>query len=71
MSVARRTTYVQLRVTGGPAGRWAHRVAGDGEDDGLLFACRFAPLPLAARLADHQDEFLDRIDPAWARLATG
>ena len=66
---ARRTTYVQLRVTGGTAGDWAHRVAGDGEDGGLRFACRFVPLPLAGRLADHQDEFLDRIDPAWLASA--
>ncbi|MCW3820045.1 NUDIX domain-containing protein [Micromonospora sp. DR5-3] len=60
---ARRTTYVQLRVTDGPVGGWAHRIAVDGEDDGLRFACRFAPLPLSARLADRQDEFLDRIQP--------
>ncbi|MFU8875605.1 hypothetical protein [Micromonospora sp. SL4-19] len=60
---ARRTTYVQLRLAGGPAGGWTHRVAGDGKDDGLRFACRFTPLPLATRLADHQDEFLDRIHP--------
>lgn len=57
----RRTTYVQLDVPDGPVGPWAHRVAGDGEDGGLRFACRFIPLPLAARLADHQDEFLDRL----------
>ncbi|WP_446215907.1 NUDIX hydrolase [Micromonospora sp. IBHARD004] len=63
---ARRTTYVQLSAAGGPVGEWTHQVAGSGEDDGLRFACRFAPLPLAARLADHQDEFLGRIDPAWA-----
>ncbi|MFG2106652.1 NUDIX hydrolase [Micromonospora chersina] len=66
---ARRTTYVQLRATGGTAADWAHRVAGDGEDGGLRFACRFVPLPLAGRLADHQDEFLDRIDPAWLASA--
>lgn len=62
----RRTTYVQLRTTGGPTGGWTHLVAGDGEDGGLRFGCRFTPLPLTAPLADQQDEFLDRIDPAWA-----
>lgn len=29
------------------------------------FACRFAPLPLPAHLADHQEALLDRIDPGW------
>jgi 8-oxo-dGTP pyrophosphatase MutT (NUDIX family) len=66
---ARRTTYVQLRATGRPTVEWGHRVAGDGEDGGLRFACRFVPLPLVGHLADHQDEFLDRIDPARATWA--
>ncbi|MFU8852912.1 NUDIX hydrolase [Micromonospora sp. SL1-18] len=58
---ARRTTYVQLHVPGRPADGWVHQVAGNGEDDGLRFACRFVSLTLAAHLADHQNEFLDRI----------
>ncbi|MET8835840.1 NUDIX domain-containing protein [Micromonospora sp. NPDC004540] len=68
---ARQTTYVQLLATGGTAGTWVHRVAGDGEDGGLRFACRFVPLPLAGRLPDHQDEFLDRIAAAWGPSADG
>lgn len=65
----RRTTYFHLEVEDGPVHGWEHRVATRGEDDGLLFACWFAPLPLWDRLADHQDEFLGRIDPGWAAPA--
>ncbi|MEH0824765.1 MULTISPECIES: hypothetical protein [unclassified Micromonospora] len=61
----RRTTYVHLTAPPGPARRWTHRVGGGGGDDGLLFACRFTPLPLTAPLADDQDELLGAIDPAW------
>ncbi|MFE3194133.1 NUDIX domain-containing protein [Nocardia sp. NPDC059240] len=54
----RRTTYFRVRPRSSVADSWTHRVMGDGEDNGLLFACRFEPLPLTEPLADHQDAWL-------------
>lgn len=54
------TTYVHLRAPDGGADHWQHTVVGDAEsaDAGLVFACRWARLPLPAPLADGQDAFL-------------
>ncbi len=61
----RRTTYFHLEAPPGGPDEWAHQVTGKGPDNGLRFACRFVPLPLGARLPDHQDVFLGCIDPRW------
>ncbi len=62
----RRTTYLHVEAPTGTPDEWVHHVTGRGPDTGLRFACRFVPLPLGARLADHQDVFLGKIDPRWA-----
>ena len=55
---AQHTTYVLATTTDARPG-WTWRVAGDGEDEGLLFRCWFTPLPLdGVGLPGHQDEFL-------------
>ena len=41
-----------------PRDAWEHVVHGDGDDAGLVFLCRFAPLEPPPRLAGHQGEFL-------------
>ncbi len=61
----RHTTYFQLEAPVGAPDQWLHTVDGAGLDHGMQFACWFAPLPLSAHLADHQDDFLDRLDPRW------
>lgn len=60
---ARRTTYFLLEAPAGSADAWVHRVHSGDEDNGLVFACRFVPLPLGFSLADHQDAWLDGIAP--------
>jgi ADP-ribose pyrophosphatase YjhB (NUDIX family) len=62
----RLTTFFHLRAPEGTPNAWTHRVHGDGNDAGQLFACRFAPLPLPHPLADAQDAWLGAIDPALA-----
>jgi ADP-ribose pyrophosphatase YjhB (NUDIX family) len=62
----RQTTYFHLHASPHSSDEWVHRVRAAGQDNGLQFSCRFIPLPLQAQLADHQDVFLGRIDPAWA-----
>lgn len=59
----RRTTYFLLLAPADTPDAWHHRVRGDGDDSGLLFACRFLPLPLRRPLADGQDAWLDRCAP--------
>ncbi|MGI5205285.1 NUDIX domain-containing protein [Spirillospora sp. CA-108201] len=61
----RRTTYFHLQAPATTADAWNHVVRGDGGDTGLIFACRFLPLPLARPLEDDQDVWLGRIDPRW------
>jgi 8-oxo-dGTP pyrophosphatase MutT (NUDIX family) len=52
------TTYVHLSAPmDGPAA-WEHRVGGDGEDAGMTFVCRWAPLPLEFELAGGQGAYL-------------
>ncbi|GGO00843.1 NUDIX hydrolase [Nocardia rhizosphaerihabitans] len=55
------TTYFHLRAPADSADAWVHRVVSDDEDSGLVFACRFVPLPLDIALVDHQDAWLNRI----------
>ncbi len=43
----RRTIYFHLQALATTADAWNHRVCGDGDDMGLMFACRFLPLPAA------------------------
>ncbi|OIJ68012.1 NUDIX hydrolase [Streptomyces mangrovisoli] len=62
----RRTHFFHLRVPEETPDAWRHVVRGDGDDAGLVFACRFLPLPLEQPLADDQDAWLGRIDPRWA-----
>jgi 8-oxo-dGTP pyrophosphatase MutT (NUDIX family) len=56
----RRTTFWHVSVTREAPDRWNHVVSSKGEDDGLVFSCRFSALPLALTetLADGQDAFL-------------
>jgi ADP-ribose pyrophosphatase YjhB (NUDIX family) len=61
----RRTTFFFLQAPTDTADAWHHRVHGDGGDAGLMFICRFVPLPLNRPLADDQDAWLGRIDPLW------
>lgn len=63
----RRTTFFQLLAPPDTPDGWEHRVLGDGDDCGLLFQCRFLPLPLALPLADGQDAWLGLVDPRWKR----
>lgn len=57
----RRTTFFLLRAPADTLDAWSHRVRGDDEDAGLVFACRFVPIPLPQPLADGQDAWLDRL----------
>lgn len=58
----RRTTFFHLMAPVDTADAWEHRVDGDGEDAGMVFACRFQPLPLSEELADTQDAWLNRLN---------
>jgi 8-oxo-dGTP pyrophosphatase MutT (NUDIX family) len=56
--------------------RWQHTVAGEGDDRGLVYLCRFVPLPDAiGTLVDRQGEFLgvldDRSGPANTTVPPG
>ncbi|GAA4195108.1 NUDIX domain-containing protein [Streptosporangium oxazolinicum] len=63
----RQTTFFQLTVPADGEDAWHHHVHGDGADAGLLFACRFVPMPLVERLADAQDAWLSDIDRQTGR----
>ncbi|MCG6498731.1 NUDIX domain-containing protein [Kitasatospora sp. A2-31] len=67
----RHTTFLHLRVPRDAPDAWEHRVHSGGDDAGLVFACRFLPLPLRHPLADAQDAWLHRIDPRWSTPAPG
>jgi len=62
----RRTTFFHLQVPINVDDDWTHQVTGAGGDGGMVFACRFEPLPLPHPLADNQDTWLSLIDPAMA-----
>ncbi|MGV9313650.1 NUDIX hydrolase [Streptomyces sp. NPDC003691] len=72
----RRTTFFYLQVPSGTPDAWVHRVGGGGggredTDTGLVFSCRFLPLPLDRPLADAQDTWLGGIDRGWTTAAGG
>lgn len=62
----RSTTYFAIDANTETPDAWGHIVRGDGTDDGLVFLCRFVPLPLRRSLADHQDAWLELIDAGFA-----
>jgi ADP-ribose pyrophosphatase YjhB (NUDIX family) len=62
----RRTTYFHLQASIDAPDDWIHQVTGAGGDGGMVFACRFLPLPLLHPLADDQDSWLGLINPAMA-----
>lgn len=56
-------TVVVHATTGAAPDRWEHVVHGDGDDRGLVYLLRFAPLREALDLlVDHQGEFLDALE---------
>ncbi len=55
------TTYVHLRAASDGPARWEHQVGGGGEDSGMTFLCRWAPLPLEFELTGGQGQFLDAV----------
>ncbi|MGI5473077.1 NUDIX hydrolase [Streptomyces sp. CA-132043] len=62
----RRTTFFRLAAPAESPDAWIHRVEGQDSDAGMVFSCRFLPLPLTTPLADDQDAWLGRIDEDWA-----
>lgn len=62
----RRTTFFLLSAPVDGPDAWRHAVGGAGEDAGMVFDCRFVPLPLSRPLADGQDAWLGAADPGWA-----
>lgn len=63
---SRSTTFFVLDVDTDTPDTWEHLVRGGDADDGLVFLCRFVPLPLRQPLADHQDAWLKLIDKHFA-----
>lgn len=57
----RTTTFFHLRAAPATPDSWIHRVTGTDEDEGMIFACRFLPLPLTVVLADGQDAWIGRL----------
>ena len=55
------TTYVHVTTPLDGPDAWDHTVGGDGEDGGMVFLCRWAPLPLGFELAGGQGQFLDAL----------
>lgn len=56
------TTFVQLMAPDGVPDRWRHVVhPSGGGDDGMMFGCRFTPLPLTEPLIGEQDAFVAEI----------
>jgi 8-oxo-dGTP pyrophosphatase MutT (NUDIX family) len=55
------TTYVHLSAPGGGPSSWAHQVGGEGEDAGMTFVCRWAPLPLDFQLAAGQGAYVSMV----------
>lgn len=59
------TTYVHLALPDGAAatdaGEWEHAVTGDGADAGMIFRCRWEPLPLSVELAGGQGQFVPAV----------
>ncbi|MFB8120049.1 NUDIX domain-containing protein [Streptomyces sp. NPDC055962] len=63
----RLTTFFLLQAPADTPGAWQHRVRGTGEDDALVFECRFPPLPPHRPLADGQDAWPGRCAARLAR----
>lgn len=61
----RRTTFFHLQTPADTPDAWVHRVHGDDSDAGMVFSCRFLPIPLQLPLADDQDTWLDLINKGW------
>lgn len=61
----RSTTFFVIDVNTETPDTWEHLVHGDDADEGLIFVCRFVPLPLRQSLADHQDAWLGLIDNSF------
>jgi 8-oxo-dGTP pyrophosphatase MutT (NUDIX family) len=57
------TTYVHVTAPGGGPDEWEHQVGGDGEDAGMVFRCRWEPLPLGFELAGGQGQFVVHLTP--------
>ncbi len=55
------TTYVHVTAPAGGPDSWEHKVTGAGDDNGLVFVCRWERLPLTLELAGGQGEFLDAL----------
>jgi ADP-ribose pyrophosphatase YjhB (NUDIX family) len=57
------TTFVHLRAPADGSDTWEHTVVADAdsEDAGMVFRCRWEPLPLQVELAGNQGEFVDRL----------
>lgn len=64
----RRTTFFVMDADDETPDRWEHCVRGDDPDNGFVFVCRFASLPLAQSLADGQDAWLGQIDGRFATV---
>lgn len=66
--IPRTTTYFVLDAPHQTPEAWTHTVQGDGADAGMIFTCRFEPLPLHSSLADDQDAGLGMIDAGFTTL---
>lgn len=64
----RTTTFFVLDAPHQTPEAWTHPVHGHGADTGMIFTCRFEPLPLQRRLADDQDAGLGKIDAIFTTL---
>ncbi|MFE3635051.1 NUDIX domain-containing protein [Streptomyces sp. NPDC059168] len=64
----RRTSFFHVQAPADTPDAWEHVVHGAGDDAGLVFTCRFLPLPLKRPLADDQDAWLGRVDPRWTTV---
>lgn len=68
--VPRITTFFVLDAPLHAPAAWTHPVHGDGADAdaGMIFTCRFEPLPLRSCLTDDQDAGLGLIDVGFTTL---
>ena len=63
------TTYVHLTAPNDGPDDWEHTVTGDGMDGGMVFLCRWEPLPLGFDLAAGQGAFLAAVG-TWPPAAS-
>ena len=57
----RQTSYWVLEAAEELPARWRHAVASDDEDGGIVFLCRWEPLPLVIALVDQQGLLLSQL----------